>query len=247
MKPGSTCFKAVAFFLAICGAASAECRLSDAKLEEAIQKRPQLSTSIDRQNVRDLRTLRDAAFTLWSYGLHEDCERLLGNIRELIAAPSMGALGDNDEEAADAQITAREPKPRSGAILGRRGQIDAVALTAFFEMAPPMRADEVMGAEVRTSDDKIIGEVRNIVFGSKDTPDYAIVATGGFFKPGKESVVMPLSSLMVTQERGSFFVRLPEARLRNVPTMPDESYQWLGDKAWRLRNDRLFGAEPPKH
>jgi hypothetical protein len=245
MKHVRTCLTAVAVLCTLGGPALAECRLSDAKLEEAIQKRPQLRTTIDRQNIRDLRTLRDAAFTLWSYGLHVECERLLGNIRELIAAPSMGALGDNDEEAADAQITAREPKPRSGAIIGRRGQRGAAALTAFFEMAPPMRADEVMGAEVRTSDDKIIGEVRNIVFGTKDTPNYAIVATGGFFKPGQDSIVMPLSSLMVSQERGSFFVNLPEDRLKKVPKMPDQSYEWLLDQGWRLRNDALFETNTP--
>jgi hypothetical protein len=39
------------------------------------------------QIVRDLRNLRDAAFTLWSCGRHDDCERLLANIRELIAGP----------------------------------------------------------------------------------------------------------------------------------------------------------------
>jgi hypothetical protein len=37
--------------------------------------------------VRDLRSLRDAAFTLRSYGRHDDCERLLANIRELISGP----------------------------------------------------------------------------------------------------------------------------------------------------------------
>ena len=69
-----------------------------------------------------------------------------------------------------------------------------------------MRADEIIGAEVRSSDDKIVGEVRNIVFGTKDRRDYAIVASGGFFTPGKESIVVPIRSLKVSQERGSFFL-----------------------------------------
>ena len=68
----------------------------------------------NRQTVRDLRSLRDAAFTLWSYGRHADCERLLANIRELVAAPLMGTLGDNDEEEAEKQIAAREPKFSAG-------------------------------------------------------------------------------------------------------------------------------------
>src|SRR5919106_4578310 len=85
-------------------AAMADCQIGDAKLEEAILQKPELRDRANRQMVRDLRTLRDAAFTLWSYGRHDDCERLLANIRELLSGPSMSSLGGNDEEDAEKQI-----------------------------------------------------------------------------------------------------------------------------------------------
>src|SRR5215211_1287140 len=100
--------------------AFADCQIADAKLEEAILQKPELQGRANRQMVRDLRSLRDAAFTLWSYGRHDDCERLLANIRELVASPSMGTLGDNDEDEAEKQLAAREPKVQRGAALGRR-------------------------------------------------------------------------------------------------------------------------------
>jgi len=107
-----------AVFLGAAGtAAMAECQIADAKLEEAILSNPALRGPANRQSVRDLRSLRDAAFTLWSYGRHDDCERLVANIRELIAGPNMSTLGGNDEEEADKQIEAREPKVR-GAVRG---------------------------------------------------------------------------------------------------------------------------------
>src|SRR4029079_3864606 len=92
-------------FLIVFGApaALADCQLADAKLEEAILQKPQLRGPANRQSVRALRSLRDAAFTLRSYGRHDECERLLATIRELIAGPSMGSLGDNDEEQAERQ------------------------------------------------------------------------------------------------------------------------------------------------
>src|SRR5438045_462066 len=93
--------------------AKADCEIADAKLEEAIAQNPRLRGPANSQSVRDLRTLRDAAFTLRSYGRHEDCERLLANIRELIAGPPMGSLGDNDEEEADKQNAARERHKRT--------------------------------------------------------------------------------------------------------------------------------------
>ena len=229
-------------FLASFGSAGAmaDCQIADAKLEEAILQKPELRGAANRQKVRDLRTLRDAAFTLWSYGRHEDCQRLVANIRELVFAPSMGNLGDNDEEEAEKQIASREPKVQRGAVQGHRDEKGAKPLIGIDELAPGLRADEIIGAEVRSSDDKIIGEVRNVVFGTKDRRDYAVVASGGFFTTGKESIVVPLRFLKVTQERVSFFVPMPASEVRAIPLMPDQDYKWLSDDAWRTRNDALF-------
>jgi hypothetical protein len=203
--------------------AMADCQIADAKLEEAILQRPELRGKANRQTVRDLRNLRDAAITLWSYGRHDDCERLLGNIRELLAGPPMNSLGGNDEEDAEKQMDARAHRE---------------------ELAPGLRADQIIGAEVRSADDKIVGEVRNVVFGTKDRRDYAIVASGGFFTPGKDSIVVPIRSLKVSQERDSFFLPMPEAKVKTIPHMPDQDYKWLSDETWRTRNDALFAGHP---
>nr|WP_316184514.1 MULTISPECIES: PRC-barrel domain-containing protein [unclassified Bradyrhizobium] len=232
----------VTIFLATIGATSAEaeCEIADAKLEEAIQQNPKLRGPANSQSVRDLRSLRDAAFTLRSYGRREDCERLLANIRELIAGPPMGSLGDNDEEDADKQNAAREPRAKRGAALGSRDKKDAKPLSRIDELTPGLRTDEMIGAEVRSSDDKIVGEVRNIVFGTKDGRDYAIVASGGFFTTGKESIVVPIKSLKVTQDRSSFFLPISREIVKAVPLMPDQDYLWLSDKKWRTHNDGFF-------
>jgi hypothetical protein len=220
--------------------ASAECQIADAQLEEAILKSPKLRGPDNRQAVRDLRSLRDAAFTLRSYGRHDDCERLLANIRELISGPPMGSLGDNDEEEADKQIAAREPMIQRGRERGRRNEKGAKPLIRIDQLAPGLRADEIIGVEVRSSDDKIVGEVRNIVFGTKDRKDYAIVASGGFFTAGKDSIVVPIRSLKVSQGRESFFLSITREAVKTVPLMPDQDYKWLADNAWRARNDAHF-------
>src|ERR1700741_525178 len=123
--------------------ALADCQIADAKLEEAILKKPDLRGPANGQIVRDLRSLRDAAFTLRSYGRHDDCERLLANIRELIAGPPMGSLGDNDEDEAEKQTAAREPKVQRGAALGTRGKKDAKPLVDISDLAPGLRSDEI--------------------------------------------------------------------------------------------------------
>ena len=229
-------------FLTVFGitAARAECEIADAKLEEAVQHNPRFRGPANSQYVRDLRNLRDAAMTLRSYGRHEDCERLLANVRELIAGPPMGQLGDNDEEEADKQNAASEPKVKRGAASGARGHKDAKPLLRIDELAPGLRTDEMIGSEVRSSDDKIIGEVRNIIFGTKDGRDYAIVASGGFFTAGKDSIVVPVQSLMISQDRGSFYLTITKEAMKAVPIMPDPDYNWLSDPKWRTRNDAFF-------
>src|SRR5215212_4321990 len=203
-------------------AAMADCQIADAKLEEAILNKPQLRGSANRQAVRDLRSLRDAAFTLQSYGRHDDCERLLANIRELIAGPIMSSLGGNDEEGAEKQQAAREPQVHRGGERGIRDKKGAKPLVRIDELAPGLRADEIIGAEVRSSDDKIVGEVRNIVFGTKDGRDYAIVASGGFFTTGKNSIVVTIQALRVTQERASVCLSLSKKSGGSVTLMRDE-------------------------
>ena len=232
----------LAFFCALgISPAFAVCNISDAKLEEAVLKSPELRDPENRQLVQDLRTLRDAAFLLWNYGLHDDCERVLANIRELIASPSMGQLGTNDEDEADQQLAASEPQShQGGAILGNRDAPGARPLVSIDELGPGLRVDEIVGSEVRSSDDKIVGEVRNVVIGTKDRWDYAVVASGGFFIAGTDSIVVPLRYLQVNQERNSFYLRISSADVKAVPLMPDQDYLWLADEQWRATNDAIF-------
>jgi len=243
MKPPTILLAAALLSVLGVTQAVADCQIADAKLEEAILQRPELRGVANRQTVRDLRSLRDAAIILASYGRDDDCERLLSNIRELLAGPPLDTLGGNDEEKADKQINAREPKVHRGAVQGRRDRKDAKPLINIDELAPGLQADQIIGAEVRSSDDRIVGEVRKIVFGTRDRRDYAIVASGGFFTRGKDSIVVPIRSLKVSQNRDSFFLPMPEAKVKAVPHMPDQEYKWLSDGTWRTRNDALF-AQP---
>jgi sporulation protein YlmC with PRC-barrel domain len=220
--------------------AMADCQIADAKLEEAILHQENLRGSANRQSVRDLRRLRDAALVLQSYGRDADCERLLGNIRELIAGPAMTTLGDSDEDNAEKQLDASEPQAPRGGTLGHRGDKNAQPLISIEDLSPALRTDEIVGAEVRSSNDKIIGEVRSIVLDFKTHRDYAIVASGGFFTPGKQSIVVPVRSLKVSPNRQSYFVPMPDADVKTLPLMPDNDYKWLSDAAWRARNDALF-------
>jgi hypothetical protein len=156
----------------------------------------------------------------------------------------MTSLGDSDEDNAEKQMDAREPQAQRGGTLGHRSDKNAQPLVSIEELSPALRTDEIVGAEVRSSNDKIIGEVRSIIFDFNNHRDYAIVASGGFFTPGNKSIAVPVRSLKVSQNRDSYFVPMPDFEVKKVPLMPDNGYQWLSDAAWRARNDELFAARP---
>ncbi|RZK80851.1 MAG: photosystem reaction center subunit H, partial [Methylobacterium sp.] len=54
--------------------ASAVCDVKGAKLEEAIAAKAELRETANKQTVRDLRTLRDAAIVLETYKYSTECE-----------------------------------------------------------------------------------------------------------------------------------------------------------------------------
>jgi hypothetical protein len=66
MKTLRTLFMAAPIVSGCVTQAVADCQIADAGLEEAIQQNPRLRGPANSQSVRDLRSLRDAAFTLRS-------------------------------------------------------------------------------------------------------------------------------------------------------------------------------------
>ena len=88
------------------------CAVEDAGLEPAIAARKELREDKNAQVVRDLRTLRDAAIVLESYGFAEDCRRLVALVKDLVANPdgTIKRSGDTDEDKAEEVQESREPK-----------------------------------------------------------------------------------------------------------------------------------------
>lgn len=92
--------------------AEAACDVKGARIEETIARKSELQEAANKQTVRDLRTLRDAAIVLESYAYVTECERVLEIVKTLAADPEKTIeKGDTDEEKAESQQEARKPKP----------------------------------------------------------------------------------------------------------------------------------------
>lgn len=103
---------AAPIMLATTVAASAACDVAALKLEDAIAQKTELQNSANKQTVRDLRTLRDAAIVLQAYKYEPECERILAIVKTLTANPehAIEQSGDTDEEKAEEIEETRAPK-----------------------------------------------------------------------------------------------------------------------------------------
>lgn len=91
---------------------AAACDVKGAKLEEAIADKSELREAANKQTVRDLRTLRDAAIVLETYKYAAECESLMAIVAKLAADPekTIERGGDTDEDKAEDMMEARKPK-----------------------------------------------------------------------------------------------------------------------------------------
>ncbi|NEU12295.1 photosystem reaction center subunit H [Methylobacterium sp. BTF04] len=107
---------AASALLAFTAGASAACDVKAAKLEEAIAAKSELRETANKQTVRDLRTLRDAAIVLETYKYGTECERIVEIVKALAANPekTIERGGDTDEDKAEDLLEAREPKAAPG-------------------------------------------------------------------------------------------------------------------------------------
>ena len=106
----------VACLIATSVASHAACDVKDARIEESIASRKELREVENKQMVRDLRTLRDAALVLDTYKYPAECEQLIAIVKKLTANPekSIQRSGDTDEEKAEEREEARVPKALAG-------------------------------------------------------------------------------------------------------------------------------------
>jgi hypothetical protein len=91
----------VAATFALYSPALANCRVTELKLEKAIPPHSELRQSANRQIVRDLRTLREAAVILDAKKHTAECRRLVAVVRDLLAHRSIETSGDTDEDKAE--------------------------------------------------------------------------------------------------------------------------------------------------
>jgi len=227
MKRFLTTTAAAAILIGSAGLAAAECTIVDSDMEAKMRENPDTRAGYSTSLTRDVRDLRNAAMTLNAYGKEGACEEVAEAIDELVSNPQEA---QRDTGSGDL-IAGWRDEP---------AQYTYESAMAVTDATGRMRADEILGTDVRSSENETIGEVSDIVFDPKGSPAYAVIAYGGFLGLGEEESAVPFSELRVSEDGDVFYVAMTEDQLENAPKFKRGNFDWLEDEGWRKKNDDYY-------
>jgi sporulation protein YlmC with PRC-barrel domain len=204
-------------------AAFADCDIMikdyDAQLAESPEYRAQLTSAVQR----DVRQLRDAAYILQHYGKDEVCEEVVASIQDMIENPDEAA----EQSASYDDWTAREMERIKNA-------------KPITETVGQLRAEQMIGADVRNMDNEDLGEIEDVVLAKEGGASYVVLSHGGFLGLGEKQVAIPFGELKVAGDLDVFYVAMTEEQIENAPSFERGSREWLDDQEWRRQNDDYY-------
>jgi sporulation protein YlmC with PRC-barrel domain len=207
------------------GAAFADCDIMikdyDAQLAESPEYRAQLTSAVQR----DVRQLRDAAYILQHYGKDDVCEEVVASIQDMIENPDEAA----EQSGSYDDWTAREMERIKNA-------------TPITEAVSQLRAEQMIGADVRNMENEDLGEIEDVVLAKEGGASYVVLSHGGFLGLGDKQVAVPFSELKVAGNLDVFYVAMTEEQIENAPSFERGSRDWLEDEDWRRQNDEYYNT-----
>lgn len=179
----------------------------------------------------EIRQLRDAATIFSRNGQDDACQAVVDGI-EARLEQRRGELSDGKE------IANRDSWFESGVSRLKT----AVPVSG---LSQPLRASDVIGADLRNAENKDLGEIDDIIVSQKESgagTQYAIVSSGGFLGLGEKRIAVPWDELKVTTEGDNpiFVLNVSEEALKNAPSFERNAWPDVDSDAWRKQNDDFY-------
>lgn len=107
----------------------------------------------------------------------------------------------------------------------------------------PLRAAEVVGADIRNMENTILGEIEDVVVEPQNgNITYVIVAHGGFLGWGENQVAVPWQQLRITPNTQNpvFILNISPDVLAEAPSFRRDSWAEVDNADWRMLNELYF-------
>lgn len=173
---------------------------------------------IDETPRQKIRSLRDAAYVFALDGDEQSCQKLLASMRKVY-----------QEHQAAVGSEADDPNVRTA---WRRAHLArSKPVTAMNHL---MRADILIGSEVRNLDDDRLGEVKDLVLNpEKHEVLYVLVSRGGFLGFGEKLVVVPWPDLRATDDHELYALDVTPAVFAQAPSVDRETFTRISAPDWQ--------------
>lgn len=165
-----------------------------------------------------MRTLRDAAYIYaWSDD-EQSCQMVLGSMRAVY-----------EEHQNLVGTEADDPHVRTA---WRRAHLERAK--PITEMGHVMRADILIGSEIRNLKDEKLGEVDDIVLNPEQRGILYVLATrGGFLGFGEKLVAIRWSDLRATEDHELYVLDVPAEAFDDAPAVDGRTFATTADAAWQ--------------
>jgi hypothetical protein len=175
-----------------------------------------------------IEVLRNAAYVYVRVGDEQSCERELAAMR---------AIFDEHQKV----IRARTGDPNM-AVVWRRAHLAGAKPVA--EMGHLMRAEVLVGSEVRNLKDERLGEISDIVLNPAEHKIlYVLVARGGFLGIGTKLVAVRWSDLRATNDHELYVLDVPPKAVEDAPKVDPTDFATTAGAEWlRLLNQYWDGV-----
>jgi len=173
----------------------------------------------------DIQTLRSAALVLAYEGEEEACQQVLSKMNEAF-----------EEHQKLVGLEADDPEVRSA---WRRAHLANAKPIA--EMDRLMRADVVIGADLRNPEDEKLGEIEDVVFDPADRSiAYVLVSRGGFLGMGEELVAVPWQDLRATADHEIFVLDVLASAFEEAPAVDSANFAQTASQSWREQMNQFW-------
>ena len=176
---------------------------------------------------QQMQALRDAAAVYAFEGNEKTCQIVLASMQQIY-----------EEHDKLVGIEAEDPATRTA---WRRAHL-AKALPVT-EMDRLMRADVVIGADLRTPDDASLGEITDVVLDPQlQTIAYVLVTRGGFLGMGGELVAVRWTDLRATDDHEIYVLNASPEAFTGAPEVERRNFAESFGEAWRDRLDQYWAG-----
>lgn len=176
---------------------------------------------------QQMQSLRDAAEVYALKGDEKTCQTVLASMR---------LIYEEHEEPVGLEVD----DPEARATWRRAHLARAVPVTGMDRL---MRADVVIGADIRTPADDALGEIEDVVLDpQRQTIAYVLVSRGGFLGMGEELVAVRWTDLRATDDHEIYVLGASPEAFEAAPRVERRNFGASSGEAWRSGLDQYWAG-----